>query len=193
MLVKIMKRSDSKVSGWSGGTTSEWFIWPPEAQYSKRDFQCRISTAKVELVESLFTPLPGVDRFIAPLDGNLTLTHNSQVTLTLHPLQVHEFPGDWQTMSRGQTQDLNLMLRGVQGQMLHLIQPQDFAIAISSNLTLDAFYFTQSGQVHFAKETKILQADQMLLVLNSPEDSPMKMRLEAHDVMHMHAELMSVS
>jgi len=193
MLVKIIKRSDTKVSGWSGGTTTEWFIWPSDAQYSKRDFQCRISTAKVELAESLFTPLPGVDRFIAPLDGNLTLTHNSQVTLTLHSLQVHEFPGDWQTMSRGQTQDLNLMLRGVQGQMVHLIQPQDFIAGGQGKVILDAFFFTQAGQVQFATETMTLQPDEMLFLLSDPLDPAVTMRLDAHNIMHMHAELISVS
>lgn len=192
-LIKILKRSEAKVSGWSGGTTTEWFIWPPEAQYSKRDFQCRISTAKVELAESLFTPLPGVDRFIAPLDANLTLTHNSHLTLTLHPLQVHEFPGDWQTVSRGTAQDLNLMLCGVEGQMTHLIHPQDFTTSVTEGVTLDAFYFTQPGRVLFAQETLALQPDEILLLLTLSQDSATKMRLESNDILHMHAEGMSVS
>lgn len=193
MFIKILNRSEAKVSGWSGGTTTEWFIWPPEAQYSKRDFQCRISTAKVEQAESLFTPLPGTDRFITPLDANLTLTHNSQVTLTLHPLQVHEFPGDWQTVSRGTARDLNLMLRGVEGKMTHLIHPQDFTTCNSEGVTLDAFYFTQPGQVLFDKEALILQTDEILLLLTLPQDSAMTMRLESNDILHMHAERMSVS
>ncbi len=193
MVFKILKRSEAKVSGWSGGTTTEWFIWPPEAQYSKRDFQCRISTAKVDLAESLFTPLPGVRRFLTPLDAPLTLTHNAQITLVLQPLQVHEFPGDWQTISRGQTQDLNLMLRGVPGKMTHLIQAQDFTPCVGASVTLDAFYFTQPGQVQKNDETLFLQQDEMLLLLSFPGDQPTTIRLDAANIIHLQAKLTPTS
>ena len=189
MELKIIKRSEAKVSGWSGGTTTEWLIWPLEAHYSKRDFQCRISTAKVELPESLFTPLLGVHRFLTPLDAPLTLTHNAQISLVLQPLQVHEFPGDWQTLSRGQTQDLNLMLRGVPGTMTHLAQPQDFSIGGNQHLTLDAFYFTQPGSVQTKDETLHLQRDELLVLLSSPEDSPTTIHLEAANIIHMQVKL----
>lgn len=61
------------ISRWSGGTTTELFIWPYGASYAERRFGIRISTATVDIAESTFTKLPGVTRYIAPLGDGFTL------------------------------------------------------------------------------------------------------------------------
>lgn len=109
MIVSKIKKSEYKVSEWSGGSTTELAIFPENADYSKREFLWRISSAKVELDKSSFTPLPGVQRIIMPLDGDLKLNHIGQRESVLHPFQQDSFPGDWQTKSEGKVQDFNVM------------------------------------------------------------------------------------
>ena len=100
-----------KTSRWSGGTTTELLIRPRGAVYGDRDFLFRISSATVDLEESLFTALPDYDRLIATLEGTITLSHDGGAPLTLEPFQVHAFDGGSRTLSLGRCRDFNLMLR----------------------------------------------------------------------------------
>ena len=99
------------VSAWSGGTTTQLAIFPPEAKYADRDFLWRVSSATVDLEESDFTALPDYDRLIATLQGEIVLTHNGGAPLKLHPFEVHTFSGADATHSVGRCTDFNLMLR----------------------------------------------------------------------------------
>ena len=111
MIKQKLTEKDYVVSRWSGGTTTQLAIWPPEAKYADRDFLWRISSATVDLEESDFTPLPDYDRLIATLEGEIVLTHNGGAPLTFRPLEVHAFSGADATHSRGRCRDFNLMLR----------------------------------------------------------------------------------
>ena len=116
-----LTEKDYTVSHWSGGTTTQLAIWPPEAKYADRDFLWRISSATVELEESDFTPLPDYERLIATLEGEIVLTHNGGVPLTPRPFQVHAFSGADATHSQGRCRDFNLMLR--RGQVTGTMEP----------------------------------------------------------------------
>lgn len=164
MDIKIIQKSDTKVSGWSGGITREWLIWPPTAEYIQRNFQCRISTAQVDLPESVFTPLPDVHRFIAPLNGELTLIHNGHIHLHLQPLQVHEFPGDWQTLSRGQAEDLNLMLKGIQGAMTYMTSPEGISLDLGQSFQLEAWYFLKEATLTIGDHVVHVNEGEMVLI-----------------------------
>jgi len=106
---------DHVVSRWSGGTTAQIAIAPRDAQYGGRDFLWRVSSARVELAESDFTALPDYWRWITPLSGTMTLSHDGGEPVTLAPYQVHAFDGGAATRSRGQCTDFNLMLRKGRG------------------------------------------------------------------------------
>ena len=109
---------DYKTSAWSGGTTTELFIWPANANYGKRAFTFRVSSATVELAESDFTPLVGVERYITPLTGGFTLTHPGKAPVNMGPLDTpYRFSGEEATHCVGQATDFNLMLKGVPGEM----------------------------------------------------------------------------
>lgn len=110
MLRKLTK-NEYAVSAWSGGTTTQLAIFPPEAKYAERDFLWRVSSAAVALEESDFTALPDYDRLIATLQGEIVLTHNGGAPLRLRPFEVHAFSGADATHSRGRCTDFNLMLR----------------------------------------------------------------------------------
>ena len=118
MRILHLTRRDYKTSFWSGGTTTELFIWPAGADYGKREFAFRISSAVVELAESDFTPLTGVERFITPLTGGFTLSHPGKAPVTMGPLDdPYRFSGEEATHCVGKATDFNLMLKGVTGEM----------------------------------------------------------------------------
>lgn len=99
------------VSRWSGGSTTQIAIEPPDSEYGKRDFLWRVSSAVVELEESQFTALPDYDRWISVLEGKMELSHNGRFAADLHPGEIYAFDGGVETYSKGQCRDFNLMLR----------------------------------------------------------------------------------
>lgn len=102
---------DHITTRWSGGDTTELFIYPADSQYKKGDYQFRLSTATVEIEESNFTPLPGVDRTLIVLDGKMDLIHEGYHNSVLTPLKFDCFKGDWNTKSIGKCVDFNLMCK----------------------------------------------------------------------------------
>ena len=109
--MKHLKPEDYVVTDWSGGKTIQLAIAPEGAIYADRDFLWRLSSATVDLEESDFTPLPDYHRWIAPLDGEMILTHNGGEDVVLQPFETHFFDGADETHSRGKCTDFNLMLR----------------------------------------------------------------------------------
>ena len=110
-MIRKLTPNEYVVSSWSGGTTTQLAIFPPEAVYARRDFLWRISSAAVELEESDFTALPDYERLISTLAGEMLLSHNGGPELRLEPFRVHAFSGAEATHSRGRCTDFNLMLR----------------------------------------------------------------------------------
>ena len=45
----LKKAEDFVTSKWSGGSTTELYIYPPQAVYREGNFKCRISSATVEV------------------------------------------------------------------------------------------------------------------------------------------------
>lgn len=117
-MYKIIKEKDWKKSVWSGGETNEIFIYPSDANYSNRCFKARISIATtISKEKSCFTSLPGVDRFIAKLDGEMNLSHYEHYDVEMEKYQIDRFKGDWETWSSGKFKDFNLMLKDVRGDL----------------------------------------------------------------------------
>jgi len=87
MKTKIITKDTFKTSLWSGGTTTELYIYPENSIYKNKDFWFRLSSATVELEKSTFTPLEGIKRYIAPINGSLKLFHNDR-SLILEPTSV---------------------------------------------------------------------------------------------------------
>ena len=82
----IIKTDEYITSQWSGGKTTELFIYPKDSKYKELDFKFRISSAAVELEQSEFTILEKVYRFITPLDNSLKLTHDGKDYIQLNYL-----------------------------------------------------------------------------------------------------------
>lgn len=117
MMLEIIKPSEFTTTAWSGGTTTELFIYPENTSYSERNFDFRISVATVELETSTFTKLPGIERHLAVLEGEMTLSFENRGGVLLRPYDIATFQGDWLTTSVGRVTDFNLMTRRGIGRM----------------------------------------------------------------------------
>lgn len=116
MKIRSVNKDDFKTTRWSGGTTTEFFIYPPGADYQKRKFAARISSAVIEDEYSKFTELPGVTRYLALLSGETDLVANGE-KIVLDPHEIVKFSGTDVVESYGTCRDFNLMLKGVNGSM----------------------------------------------------------------------------
>jgi environmental stress-induced protein Ves len=94
---------------WSGGATSELFIFPLHSNFHQRDFIFRISSATVETEKSKFTLLPNFHRYLVVLEGRLKINHLNHFSVDLVPFESTYFEGDWETESVGKVRDFNLI------------------------------------------------------------------------------------
>lgn len=106
---KILK-DEFKTTEWSGGTTSQIFIDPENADVAKKDFDFRISSATCDLEKSEFTPYDEFKRYIMPLNGGLKLTSEKEF-VNLEPYDIYNFDGAENIVSEGKVRDYNLIVR----------------------------------------------------------------------------------
>lgn len=111
MTFRLIKSTQHKTTSWSGGTTTELFIFPEGLDYSERSFDFRISTATVELEQTVFSKFDGYTRKLMVLNGTLVLDHDNQHVSRLRKFDLDTFDGSWYTTSIGICEDLNVMLR----------------------------------------------------------------------------------
>lgn len=118
MNYSLYKVDQYKQLPWSGGNTTELFIFPEKSSYAARDFLIRISTASIVAHDSVFTLLPGLQRQLMMLEGALLISHKEKHTALLLPLEPYSFDGSWHTESKGTGVDYNLMTSAkVQGKL----------------------------------------------------------------------------
>ena len=114
----VRTEKDYKVSKWSGGDTTELYLYPEDGDYRSGNFQLRISSATVEVERSEFTSLPGVERYLMIFQGHLDMIHGEKEKVSLEPYEVDHFDGGIPTVSYGKVVDFNLMLKnGAGGRM----------------------------------------------------------------------------
>lgn len=158
--------SSVKKTNWSGGTTSELFIYPEGSEFKKGDYQLRLSIATVEVEESTFTSLPGVERTLMVLEGELRLKHEGEHEITLNPLQKDHFSGAWNTQSWGKVTDFNLMTKGnCKGELNGYILEgkHSFPIQLSEFKT---FIHVRSGEIQIEDKT-LKSGDSVLFTKNN--------------------------
>lgn len=110
--MSIQKSTNFETTQWAGGSTTQLYIYPPNADFKKGDFRFRLSIASIEIDESVFTKLDNVDRILLLLEGNLNLTHEGHHEIDLRPFEQDSFSGGWNTKSTGIAKDFNLMSKG---------------------------------------------------------------------------------
>ena len=181
MNYKVIKASSLKSSPWSGGETTELFIYPKGSEYITRNFNFRLSTATVKVEESTFTSLPGITRTLMVLDGEMTLTHKAHHTVKLGRFDSDNFKGDWHTSSKGKCVDFNLMTMGdTKGtvEALQVNKGKEFFFSFSDNIQHLVIY-VYSGEIKIENAT-IETGD--LVVFESPTKSIEIISLEKCDL-----------
>ena len=155
-------------SNWSGGTTTQFYIYPENSSYSKRNFIVRISSATVALEESNFTKLDGIHRFLTPLDNGLKLSHDGKIVTNLNPFEIYEFDGGLNTTSFGKARDFNLMLaHGTKGELKRFQISKDEEIEILTDIGLNILFSYNNVFKIRVDEEEIKQSPNELLVVKS--------------------------
>lgn len=133
--IELIRKSQLKVSKWSGGTTTQLAIFPKDAIYSERNFKWRLSSAKVKVDQSVFTSLPNINRIIMIIEGKLVLEHEGHHRSILKPFDQDSFSGSWTTKSYGKVVDFNLMMNeDCEGKLeaIHLEKDQSNTISFDN-------------------------------------------------------------
>lgn len=172
--IELIKKEDQKTSAWSGGTTTELFIYPKNTEYKKLNFGWRLSSAKVIDEESTFSHLPNIWRYIMVLNGSLKLIHENHHSLNLSPFEVDSFSGDWTTKSYGKVTDFNLMLnKDYTGNIDALYLKKDIKFSIDKNLShVEAFYTLEEGTYISINEEEHIKLDENdLLIITFDKDN----------------------
>ncbi|MBT4289789.1 MAG: hypothetical protein HOD92_20885 [Deltaproteobacteria bacterium] len=171
--MKIIRKKDLTTSQWSGGTTTQLYIYPKQATYQKLNFDFRLSSARVEIEESTFTKLKGISRIIMVLEGETFLTHKQRDTVYLKKFNIDHFEGDWDTSSKGKVVDFNLMLnQNYEGNLSHLILTKNRSQPVQqTNKNGSLIIYLYQGLVYvIAGEKEITMGAGDTLVLNSTKD-----------------------
>ncbi|OUN90259.1 HutD family protein [Blautia sp. An46] len=162
MIVRTEK--DYKVSRWSGGDTTELYLYPEDGDYKSGNFQLRISSATVDVDRSEFTSLPGVERYLMIFQGHLDMVHGEEKKVSLEPYEVDRFDGGVPTVSYGRVVDFNLMLKnGAKGRMeaLCLEAGQKFEIIPDEDENFLAVY-VRKGEIQIGENE--VKENQMIVI-----------------------------
>lgn len=191
MEYRIIDRKMHKHSEWSGGTSTELYIFPEDADYLERHFLWRVSCANVETEKTNFTPLYGVKRWLMPLEAPLMLMHKNDLKplydISVKPYEAHCFRGEWETVGYGKTKDFNLMLKeGAYGILKHHKINAESEVALSGlmpetfderlplyqrRLSIGIYCIEESMEILHPQGLMILPKDQLFLVDYDYEES----------------------
>lgn len=140
---EIIPQDKQKEQDWSGGITTELFIYPPDAFYSNRDFEWRISSSKILSRASVFTVLPGYNRKMMTLEGRIALDHHNNHRIILEPFDKDVFSGEWVTKSYGYGMDFNLIVAEGYESELSAVSSENIENLSPDGFT--SFYFLVDG------------------------------------------------
>ena len=113
MPYKIIQEKDFITTKWSGGETTQLMIYPENADFSKKNFLFRISSATFTSTASSFSDFSDYQRYILPLEGELSVSHDKLYSRKLKQYEVEYFDGAWQTSSENSLdcRDYNFIYR----------------------------------------------------------------------------------
>lgn len=175
--VKIIKKQGQKTFKWTGGKTTQLYIYPENSSYEKRNFKWRVSSATIEVEESKFAKLPNVERKLMVLDGDLVLNHDNKREINLKKFDVDSFRGDVDTKSYGKAIDFNLMTnKDCKGDLEYLKLESNIVLEYEKNnndykYRFDCFYSIDNCFDILLETGKILsiEAGDLLLIKTKTE------------------------
>lgn len=174
--MQVFAQQDFLVSNWSGGKTIQLYIYPASASYSERNFKQRISIAHVEQEASDFTSLPGFQRKLMVLNGEVQIFHEGHHSKRLRQFESDEFDGAWTTRSIGKCVDFNVMTSpelNSELSALNLKRGQVTLLETGTNTSL--FLYLKNGSVMIETQGENFEVMQnQLLKLNFVHNEELK-------------------
>ncbi|NRA10728.1 MAG: HutD family protein [Crocinitomicaceae bacterium] len=141
----IIRFKDAKVTEWSGGETFEILIHPHGSNFKEGNYNLRISVATVNLASTVFTSLPGVNRTLTVLEGDLKLIHDNQHEVYLKPYRQNTFRGDQNTRSHGKVRDFNVMWKNGNATVKHMSYSPNASVSIESKNDLTLLFLAKGS------------------------------------------------
>ncbi len=170
MKTSIRSPQHFSTSQWAGGSSTQLYIFPANTSYTERNFELRLSTAKVEVAESTFTALPGIHRKLMILEGEINITHEGQYSKYLKPFEVADFSGDWKTTAIGTCTDFNVMTKGLrQSELYYLAMGAISSYGLKPKGSFNnLFLYATSGTIHLQlmDEDYILETGNLMVIEN---------------------------
>ena len=168
MKIKHLTPKDYQVANWSGGKTTQLYIYPEEALYSKRNFLFRLSSATVEDEYSTFTKLEKVERELILLEGEMRLVHKGRGEKQLRPYDKDRFSGEWETVSYGKATDFNLMIKTPMKGEMHMLsieEKQESQLIQEDNSFMKGFYCAKGHiEIQINGASELVHEHEMILI-----------------------------
>ena len=169
MKIKHLTPETYKTTTWSGGKTTQLYIYPETALYNERHFLFRLSSATVEDEVSTFTTLHNIKRELVVLKGNMKLVHEGKYEKVLMPYEKDCFSGEWKTTSYGKATDFNLMMqKGLCGNLevidLEVLNSQRAIEKEAAHWDIEGFYCAEGeAKIQVGDVTYLLKQGELLL------------------------------
>lgn len=152
MKSRIIRKENFTPKPWSGGTTTELYIYPENAIFKDLNFDFRISIATVEIDKSIFTSLPGVSRTLMVLEGSALLEHKQHHSNNLSEFEQDKFEGGWNTICTGVLKDFNLMTtKDTKGTVEHLRKSKGERLNVNTSSNTE-MYYVYHGEIEFQND-----------------------------------------
>lgn len=169
MKIEKISFSELKVSEWSGGTTSEYFIYPNDSSVQAQNFDFRISTASIEIKASNFTQFLNHNRILLILEGETEITHQYKYSKQLKKFDIEYFSGNYDTSSssKGKVKDFNLIYDAKYSANVEVINRElNFSHSILQNQWMFIFNYNGELEVQYLNEFYTIESDEMLILYN---------------------------
>jgi len=186
--MKIIRKKEFITRQWSGGSSTELYIFPHTSNYSDRNFDFRFSTAIIKKAESAVTSLPGVERILMLLEGKLIIRHAAHYEKELFPFDSDQFSGSWNTSSVGTGRDLNLMLcNGASGSIRAIEIPTGERWELQSEPSWNShdLFWLYKGKLDHPDGKEFLSEGDLLIY--SPEENEFPIGNAKEDCILIHA------
>lgn len=121
-MVKKITKKQFKTTEWSGGTSSEVYIYPESSDFLESNYEARISLAKVDVDKSSFSPLPRVERTLTVLEGEHFLSVNDRGFVPVLQYTPVTFYGGDKTESKGKALNFNFMKKTQKPHEVNIMQ-----------------------------------------------------------------------
>lgn len=179
----IYGEEDFHTGRWSGGTETEFAIFPQSAQYLERDFIWRLSSVQALAEESSFARLADYERVFMALEGEAVLAFGDQRTVQLLAQEQDAFDGAAKIKCFGKMKGYSLMVRKGCSGKLRFIDVGSDAVAVERDLPQEAsnssygFYCLSGYVVVSAGQEAHMVSEGKQMVLNFDIDETIDLKV----------------